>query len=190
MEAPRGSGPTPPSIPLGSRLKWQRSTKGCLSSNAPGSSVFRASFPSPAPSRSLLEVVESRHQEKLLQEEFRVQHGDVSCPANESVGSVGQRVEHVVSDQRAALGFDQGAEKVVDHFGVDGPCEEGRRIGAIKRQSLCVCWVPYSWEEPLKCPAGPEPDFVNGLCSLNHTNAMRLTRVSVFEGSSAHFDPG
>jgi hypothetical protein len=42
-----------------------------------------------APWKLLLEIVESCHQEKLLKEEFRVQHGYMSCTSNQGVGSVG-----------------------------------------------------------------------------------------------------
>ena len=83
-------------------------------------------LPRPAHSKPLLEVVESRHQEELLQEELGVQHSDVSRSANQGVGSVGQGVEHVVSDQSAVLGVHQRAEKVVDHFCVNRAWEEGR----------------------------------------------------------------
>lgn len=93
-----------------------------------GSYRFLASYPRPAPAKSLLEVVESRHQEELLQEEFRIQHSDVSGSADQGVGSIGQGVEHVVSDQSAVLGFHQGAQKVVDHFCINRPWKEGRRM--------------------------------------------------------------
>ena len=83
-------------------------------------------LPRPAHSKPLLEVVESRHQEELLQEELGVQHSDVSRSANQGVGSVGQGVEHVVSDQSAVLGVHQRAEKVVDHFCVNRAWEEER----------------------------------------------------------------
>ena len=39
--------------------------------------------------------------------------------ADECVGGVGQRVEHVVSDQTAVLGPQQGLHHVVDHLCVD-----------------------------------------------------------------------
>lgn len=48
--------------------------------------------------QALFEVVESCHQEKLLQEKFRVQHGYVGSPSDQRVGSVGECMEHVVSD--------------------------------------------------------------------------------------------
>ena len=84
------------------------------------------STPRPARSKPLLEVVESRHQEELLQEELGVQHSDVSRSANQGVGSVGQGVEHIVSDQSAVLGIHQRAKKVVDHFRVNRAWEERR----------------------------------------------------------------
>lgn len=86
----------------------------------------RASGPAPRP---LLEVVEPRHQEELLQEELGVQHGDVGGSADQRVGSVGQGVEHIVADQSAVLGLDQRAQEVVDHLRIHGPWEEGGRGG-------------------------------------------------------------
>ena len=93
--------------------------------------IFNVSgeLPKAAPSKPLLEVVESCHQEELLQEELGIQHSDVSCSANQGVGSAGQGMEHVVSNQSAVLGVHQRAEKVVDHLRQNGSCKEGRRIG-------------------------------------------------------------
>lgn len=71
--------------------------------------------------RPLLEVVESHHQEELLQEQLGVQHCDVRSAPDQGVGGVGQRMEHIVPDQRAVLGFHQGAQEVVDHFCINRP---------------------------------------------------------------------
>lgn len=60
--------------------------------------------------QALFEVVESCHKEKLLQEKFRVQHGDVGSTTYQRVGCVGQSVEHIVSDQCAVLGPNQRLE--------------------------------------------------------------------------------
>lgn len=98
-----------------------------------------------APWRPLLEIVESCHQEKLLKEEFRVQHSYMSCTANQSVGSVGQSMEHIMSDQSAALSFHQGAQEVVDHFCIHWPWKEGRKKGneynstVQSKEQLCMC---------------------------------------------------
>lgn len=93
--------------------------------------IFNVSgeLPKAVPSKPLLEVVESCHQEELLQEELGVQYSDVSCSANQGVGSAGQGMEHVVSNQSAVLGVHQRTEKVVDHLREDGSCKEGRRTG-------------------------------------------------------------
>lgn len=72
--------------------------------------------------QALFEVVESCHEEKLLQEKFRVQHGNVGSPAYQCVGGVRQSVKHVVSDQSAVLGPNQRLEQVVDHFCVNRTC--------------------------------------------------------------------
>lgn len=69
--------------------------------------------------QALFEVVESCHEEKLLQEKFRVQHSNVGSPAYQRVGGVRQSVKHVVSDQCAVLGPNQRLEQVVDHFCVN-----------------------------------------------------------------------
>ena len=50
----------------------------------------------------------------------------MSRSANQGVGSVGQGVEYIVSDQSAVLGVHQRAKKVVDHFRVNRAWEEGR----------------------------------------------------------------
>lgn len=72
----------------------------------------------------LLEVAESCHQEELLQEEFRVQDGDVSGASDQRVGRVGEGVEHVLPDQPAVLGLHERLQEVVDHLSVDGPCKQ------------------------------------------------------------------
>lgn len=69
----------------------------------------------------LLEVVEPRHQEEFLQEELRVQDGDVGSAADQGVGRVWQGVEHVLPDQAALLGLHHWLQEVVDHLGVNGP---------------------------------------------------------------------
>lgn len=51
----------------------------------------------------------------------------MSCTANQSVGSVGQSMEHIVSDQSAALSFHQRAQEVVDHFCIHWPWKEERK---------------------------------------------------------------
>lgn len=73
---------------------------------------------------ALFEVVESCHEEKLLQEKFRVQHGDVGSPAYQRVGRVWQSVEHVVPDQSAVLCLNQRLEQVVNHLCVNRTCKK------------------------------------------------------------------
>lgn len=96
--------------------------------------------------RPLLEIVESCHQEKLLKEEFWVQHSYMSCTANQSVGSVGQSMKHIMSDQSAALSFHKRAQEVVDHFCIHWPWKEGRQkkkleqnLAVESREQLCIC---------------------------------------------------
>lgn len=73
--------------------------------------------------QALFEVVESCHEEKLLQEKFRVQHSNVGSPAYQCVGGVGQSMEHVVSDQSAVLRPNQRLEQVVNHFCINRTCK-------------------------------------------------------------------
>lgn len=73
--------------------------------------------------QALFKVVESCHEEKLLQEKFRVQHGNVCCPTYQCVGGVWQSVEHVVSDQSAVLRPNQRLEQVVNHFCINRTCK-------------------------------------------------------------------
>lgn len=71
----------------------------------------------------------------------------MSCTANQSVGSVGQSMEHIMSDQSAALSFHQRAQEVVDHFCIHWPWKEGRKqevraegCHIVWRTALHVCW--------------------------------------------------
>lgn len=73
--------------------------------------------------QALFEVAESCHEEKLLQEKFRVQHSNVGSPAYQCVGGVGQSMEHVVSDQSAVLRPNQRLEQVVNHFCINRTCK-------------------------------------------------------------------
>lgn len=73
--------------------------------------------------QALFEVVESCHEEKLLQEKFRVQHSNVGSPAYQRVGRVWQSMEHVVSDQSAVLCLNQRLEQVVNHFCINRTCK-------------------------------------------------------------------
>lgn len=133
--------PPSPSTPLWNSEVWKSMTQ--LRTEL----VLNSSDQSPGCSlEALLEIIESCHQEKLLKEEFRVQHSDMGCTANQSVGSVGQSMEHIVSDQSAALSFHQGAQEVVDHFCIHWPQKEGRKQRKLAQkvaiqagEHLCMC---------------------------------------------------
>lgn len=73
--------------------------------------------------QALFEVVESCHEEKLLQEKFRVQYSNVGSAAYQRVGGVWQSMEHVVSDQSAVLRPNQRLEQVVNHFCINRTCK-------------------------------------------------------------------
>lgn len=89
--------PHPPALSASLSERHPGMTEVCKRMSQPElSRVLNVS--SRAPPKPLLEVIESRHQEEFLEEEFRVQHSDVSGSANQGVGRVGQGVEHVVSD--------------------------------------------------------------------------------------------
>lgn len=83
--------------------------------------------------QALFEVVESCHEEKLLQEKFRVQHGNVGSSAYQRVGGVWQSMEHVVSDQSAVLCPNQRLEQVVNHFCINRTC---------KKEFRCHTYMP------------------------------------------------
>lgn len=64
----------------------------------------------------LAEVLEARHQHELLDEQLRVQHGNVGGPADEGVGRVGQRVVHVEPGQGEVGPGQHRGDYVVDHL--------------------------------------------------------------------------
>lgn len=63
----------------------------------PSSSTCDCSMAPPPPPPPLLKELEAHDQEELLQEDLRVQHGDVGGSANQGVGRVGQGMDDIIA---------------------------------------------------------------------------------------------
>ena len=80
-----------------------------------------------------LKILERRGDEELFYEEFRVEDGDVSGAADESIRVGGQRMVHVVPHKCRVVmvafvtcPMHEGAQNVGHHLAVGASC--GRRI--------------------------------------------------------------
>lgn len=69
---------------------------------------------------ALLEVLETCDEEELLQEDLRVEDGDVSGSANEGVGRVGQGVNDIISHEIAVFVLQDRQQQVFDHLRIHG----------------------------------------------------------------------
>ena len=68
----------------------------------------------------LQEVFESSDGNKFLNEELRVEDGDVRRPTNEVIGGAREDVEHVVADEVDVGLIHDWLKDVVHHLDVDG----------------------------------------------------------------------
>lgn len=89
----------------------------------------------PPPPPPLLKELEAHDQEELLQEDLRVQHGDVGGSAYQGVGCVGQGVDDIIAHQVAVFVLEHRQQQVLDHLRIHRACggEEGGR-------GRCVCF--------------------------------------------------
>jgi hypothetical protein len=62
------------------------------------------------------EVLETSHNKELLDEEFRIQNGNVRGPPNERVCRVGKCVVHIITHKRYFWLADDRIQDVVNHF--------------------------------------------------------------------------
>lgn len=69
---------------------------------------------------ALMEVLEACDEEELLQEDLRVQDGDVGRSADEGVGCVGQGVNDIISHEIAVFVLEDWQQQVFNHLCVHG----------------------------------------------------------------------
>lgn len=68
----------------------------------------------------LLEELEACDEEELLQEDLRVEDGDVGSSANERVGCIGQGVNDIISHEIAVFVLEDWQQQVFNHLSVHG----------------------------------------------------------------------
>lgn len=69
----------------------------------------------------LLKVLQPCNEEELLQEDLRIQDGDVCSPANQGVGCVGQGVYDVVSHKITVFVLKYWQQQVLNHLSIHRP---------------------------------------------------------------------
>ena len=78
----------------------------------------------------LLKEPKARNQEELLQEDLRIEDGDVGCPADQGVGRVGQGVDDIVAHQVTVFVLKHGQQDVLDHLGIHWTWPRNRESAA------------------------------------------------------------
>ena len=69
-----------------------------------------------------LEILQARNQKEFFNENLRIEDGNVSGSTNDGVGSGRQGVEHIISNQLAGRGLNDGCQDVVYHLVVNFTC--------------------------------------------------------------------
>lgn len=80
----------------------------------------------PPPQLALLEELETCNEEELLQEDLRVEDGNVGSSADERVGCVGQGVNDIISHQIAVFVLEDWQQQVFNHLGIHGTLQGAR----------------------------------------------------------------
>lgn len=102
---------------------------------------LRSSFSRSCDPAALLEELEARDKEELLQEDLRVEDGDVGSSADKGVGCVGQGVNDIISHEIAVFVLEDWQQQVFNHLGIHGTLH-GREHGKVGVTSLW--FAPYA----------------------------------------------
>lgn len=81
---------------------------------------LRSSFHQSRDTAILLEELEACDEEELLQEDLRVEDGDVGSSADEGVCRIGQGVNDIISHEIAVFVLEDWQQQVFNHLSVHG----------------------------------------------------------------------